>query len=89
MNRRNHMKRQKYATFAKDYSNLNTVMIKNNHKVTDHCHYTGKHRGAVHSTCNLKYSIPSVFHNGSNFSYHFIPFYHKISFDHKISSKIA
>ena len=24
-------------------------------KVRDHCHYTGKYRGAVHSICNLCY----------------------------------
>ena len=44
------------------------------HKVRDHCHYTGKHRGNY--ICNLKYSvpkkIPKVFHNGSNYDYHFI-----------------
>ena len=45
-------------------------------KVRDHCHYTGKFRGAAHSICNLKYSIPkkiaAVFHNTSNYDYHFI-----------------
>ena len=45
-------------------------------KVRDHCHYTGDYRGAAHSICNLKYSIskriPIVFHNGSNYDYHFI-----------------
>ena len=43
-----------------------------NHKkyrrVIDHWHYTGKYRGAAHSICNLKYSMPQeislVFHNG-------------------------
>ena len=49
---------------------------KNYHKVRDHCHYTDKYRGAEHSICNLKYSIPQeilvVFHNGSNYVYRFI-----------------
>ena len=42
----------------------------------DHCHYTGKYRGAAHDTCNLRYKIikeiPVVFHNGSRYDYHFI-----------------
>ena len=41
-----------------------------------HCHYTGKYRGAVHSTCNSKFHLPNeipvVFHSGSNYDYHFI-----------------
>ena len=45
-------------------------------KVRDHCHYTGKFRGAAHSICNLRYKIPKeipvVFHNGSTYDYHFI-----------------
>ena len=28
------------------------------HKVRDHCHYTGKYRGAAHNICNLRYKIP-------------------------------
>ena len=31
-------------------------------KVRDHCHYTGKFRGAAHSIYNLNYKVP---HNGS------------------------
>ena len=38
------------------------------YKVRDHCHYTGKFRGAAHNVCNLCYKItkeiPVVFHNG-------------------------
>ena len=52
------------------------IMIKNNNKKRDHCHYTGKYRGAAHSICNLRYKIPkeipAVFHNGSTYDYHFI-----------------
>lgn len=29
-----------------------------NEKVRDHCHLTGKYRGAVHKSCNLNYKIP-------------------------------
>ena len=46
------------------------------HKVKNHCHYTGKYRGAAHDICNLRYKIlkeiPVVFHNGSTYDYHFI-----------------
>ena len=49
---------------------------KNKKKVIDHCHYTGKFRGASHSECNLRYivpkEIPVVFHNGWTYDYHFI-----------------
>ena len=48
----------------------------NNDKVRDHCHFTGKYRGAAHNTCNLRYkilqNIPVIFHNGSTYDYHFI-----------------
>ena len=49
---------------------------KKNYKVRDHCHYTGKYRGAAHNVCNLIYKVPKevpvVFHNGSTYDYHFI-----------------
>ena len=45
-------------------------------KVRNHCHYTGKYRGAAHSKFNLNYKIvkeiPVLFHNGSVYDYHFI-----------------
>ena len=56
----------------KEFNNNN----KKNYKVRDHCHYTGKYRGAAHNICNLRYKvhkeIPIVFHNGSIYDYHFI-----------------
>ena len=52
------------------------ISNKKHHKVRDHCHYTGKYRGAGHNICNLRYKIPKeilvVFHNGSTYDYHFI-----------------
>ena len=46
------------------------------HKVRDHCHYTGKYRGAAHDICNLRFKIPKeipvIFHNDSTYDYHFI-----------------
>ena len=49
---------------------------KKHYKVRDHCHYTGKYRGAAHNICNLRYKIPKeipvLFHNGSTYNYHFI-----------------
>jgi len=43
-------------------------------KVRDHCHFTGKFRGAAHSKCNLQYRmpkfIPIIFHGMSNYDSH-------------------
>ena len=46
-------------------------------KVQDHCHFTGKYRGAAHVKCNLDYSfryfkIPIFFHNLRNYDAHLI-----------------
>ena len=49
---------------------------KSKKKVRDHCHYSGKFRGAAHSEPNLREKVPKeipvVFHNGSTYDYHFI-----------------
>ena len=43
-------------------------------KVRDHCHFTGRYRGAAHNSCNLKYRKPNftpvVFHNLSGYDAH-------------------
>ena len=43
-------------------------------RVRDHCHLTGKYRGAAHNKCNLQYRrpkfIPVVFHNLSGYDSH-------------------
>ena len=44
---------------------------KKHHKARDHCHYTGKYRGAA-DICNLKYKIPKEIPIGSTYDYHFI-----------------
>ena len=45
-------------------------------KVRDHCHFTGKFRGAAHGICNLSYKVPHKspvkFHNCSSYGYHHI-----------------
>ncbi|KAK3783596.1 hypothetical protein RRG08_048478 [Elysia crispata] len=49
------------------------------YSVRDHCHITGKYRGAAHSTCNLKLrlnpkttTIPVVFHNLRGYDSHLL-----------------
>ena len=43
-------------------------------RVRDHCHYTGRYRGAAHKICNLKYSKPNnisvFFHNLTGYDSH-------------------
>ena len=59
-----------------DTAGPSSLERKKNYKVRDHCHYTGKYRGAAHNICNLRYKVPKeipvVFHNGSTYDYHFI-----------------
>src|SRR5271155_5829440 len=68
---------------AETYSNANTCHIcedkfnsskADDIKVRDHCHLSGKFRGAAHNECNLNYKdpkfIPVVFHNLSGYDSH-------------------
>ena len=60
--------------FSTDKNDKNVFKLY--HKARDHCHYTGKFRGAAHSICNLRYKTPKeilvAFHNGSTYDYYFI-----------------
>ena len=74
--------REKYCficrkPFSKDKDeDNNNDKGRNNDKVRDHCHYTGKYRGTAHRISNVLYNTPSeipvLFHNGSNYDYDFI-----------------
>ena len=45
------------------------MTIKKYQKVRDHCHYSGKYRGAAHDICNLRYRTPK---DGPKYDYHFL-----------------
>ena len=61
--------KEKFCTYKNDKNYISK------RKVKDHCHYTGKFRGAAHSKCNLNYKVPKeipiIIHNAS-FNTHFI-----------------
>ena len=56
------MKMQKFIIFAKKKLKINILKDKEYCKVRDHCSYTGKYRGTVHSLCDSKYSVPKRIH---------------------------
>ena len=75
MKKKNCIVSKKYVIYAKKVFSTHDD-YKKYYKVRDHCHYTGKYRGAAHNICNLRYKapkeIPVVFHNGTTYDYHFI-----------------
>ena len=52
----------------------NKNFVRGDVNVKDHCHFTGRYRGAAHNSCNLNYSKPNftpvVFHSLSGYDSH-------------------
>ena len=69
------MKMQKLVILIKKIEDKH-AKDKNYWEVRDNCQYSGEHGGRARSVCNSKFSVPKetpmVFHNGSNYDYHFI-----------------
>ena len=68
-------------TDAENFKNSTTCHFCNKElgddRVRDHCHLTGKYRGAAHNACNINYNfkhikIPVFFHNLKNYDSHLI-----------------
>ena len=56
--KKNHTKNNKICHICKEELNEQLIEGKSYQKICDHCHYTGKHRGSLHSICNLRYEAP-------------------------------
>ena len=85
---REHFQKPLVMTFGnlRDFQNATKCHIcekifkpEDDDKVIDHCHITGKYRGAAHSDCNLEWAISAenlkitvVFHNLKGYDCHFI-----------------
>ena len=77
MNSRNHMKMLKFVIFVKKNSKKNMLKIKTIVRLGTILIIQGDIEVLhIHIIFNLKYSVPKeipiVFHNGSNYDYHFM-----------------
>src|SRR6266536_1392957 len=65
--------RDEYNLATKCYL-CDDIFTKDNKKVRDHCHVSGKYRGAAHEKCNLQLKlspeIPVIFHNLKGYDTH-------------------
>ena len=68
----------------KQFQSSNTCWIceklidNDDEKVRDHCHITGKFRGAAHWNCNINFQltkkVPVIFHNLRGYDNHYLIF---------------
>ena len=65
-----------HVTFLEKDSRKSLRKIKRIKKLENHCHFTGKYRGAADSVCNLRFKVANeiilVFHNASNYDHYLI-----------------
>ena len=71
--------------------NIKEYLKKNNPTIVrDHCHFTGKYRGAAHQHCNIMYrktyTIPAYFHNFTGYDSHHI--FKHLSYLEKLLKKL-
>ena len=69
-------KQNKYHENQKRCYICKNRFTKDNKRVKDHCHFTGRYGGATRNKCNMNFKItkdfPVVFHKGSIYDNHFI-----------------
>ena len=75
--KKNHLKHITDEDFEEAKRELLAYLKNNNTTVVrDHCHFTGKFRGAAHQTCNLnlrkRVIIPAFFHNFTGYDSHLL-----------------
>ena len=65
-----------YLNSESRWKKCDEKIINNKDKVKDHCHITGKFRGATHKECNSKLRIPRklpiIFHNSEGYDRYII-----------------